>query len=390
MQTRGRWTLMEHFNLFLTFDREGGRRSVGKAESMDWAMFMQQRSVGSGFILFREMLSAEPLTAPHGGYPELFQTGETYHGLPLVDRQHPHNLFSEVSLTYKHPLGADWARGYVYAAPAGEPALGPVAYVHRDSAAEIPQAPLSHHLQDSTHISYGVLTGGVELGYSHNYDVYGAALKLEGSVFNGREPGEKRYSFDFAPMDSWSARVAVRITDTIAGQYSIGHLVHPETAEPGNLTRQTASLHYTRVFREGEHGGAAISWANSLIWGRNQKTSERSPQNSYLLESLLRFRREAIFTRWELVDKDELFPPSQTYPPTLSAATLPLIGRQFRVAAFTFGGDHDLLRRRGVKLALGADFSVYHKPAALDLIYGANPVSFQVFLRLRPAATHMH
>jgi hypothetical protein len=384
MQMRGSWTFSEHFNLFATFDREGGERSVAKFESMNFFMLMQERDLGhGGRLLFREMLSAESLTAPHGGFPQLFQTGETYHGFPIVDRQHPHDVFSELSATYMHELGSDAVRGFLYAAAAGEPALGPTAYVHRGSAAELPQAPLSHHLQDSTHISYGVFTGGVELGHGTRYDVRGVALKLEASIFNGREPDEARYTMDFAALDSWSARASVRFSDTWAAQYSYGHLVRPEAAEPGNIQRQTASLHYTRALSKGE-------WANSLIWGRNQKSFATGPQNGFVLESLWRHQRESLFTRLELVDKDELFPGVQTYPPTLNPATAALAGHQFRIGAFTFGGVHDLLQHYGVNLGLGADVTFYSKPSTLDDVYGAQPIGFQVFLRVRPAAMHMH
>ena len=382
MQMRGGWAFSEHFNLFATFDREGGRRSVGKFESMNFFMLMQERDLErNGQLLFREMLSAESLTAPHGGFPQLFQTGETYHGFPIVDSQHPHDVFSELSVTYRRDLHGDAVRGYLYAAIAGEPALGPTAYVHRGSAAELPQAPLSHHLQDSTHISYGVFTGGLELGHAVQYDVQGVALKLEASGFNGREPDETRYTMDFAALDSWSARISVRFLDSWAAQYSVGHLVHPEAAEPGNITRQTASLHYTRALMNGE-------WANSLVWGRNQKSTARSPQNSYLLESLWRYKRESLFTRVELVDKDELFPGSETYPPTLSPATLALAGREFRIGAFTFGGVHDFVPHGGINLGVGADVTFYSKSSTLDAIYGAQPVGFQIFVRARPGTMH--
>ncbi|HKD90380.1 MAG TPA: hypothetical protein VKB56_00710 [Terriglobales bacterium] len=375
---RGGWQLMVHGNLFVTFDHEGGPRGVGKLESMNFAMLMQQHRLGHGTILFRQMLSAEPLTAPHGGFPELFQTGETYHGAPLVDRQHPHDVFAEISVTYLLPIHGDRVQWLFYGGPAGEPALGPVAYIHRASAMNLPQAPLSHHLQDSTHISYGVVTSGFIFGVTQH-----SQLKLEASAFNGREPDERRYNFDFAPLDSWSVRASARIGERWAAQYSIGHLVHPEAIEPGNLTRQTASVQYSRV--SGSH-----EWLNTIVWGRNRKQFATSPQNSYLLESLLRHKRNAAFTRMELVDKDELFPPEQTYPPTESAATAGLIGREFRIGAYTFGASHSLVQRDRLDVALGADFTVYSKPATLDAFYGRDPVGFQIFLRFRPGAMQMH
>ena len=67
---------------------------------------------------------------------------------------------------------------FVYAGLPGEPALGPPAFMHRASGVRIPEAPISHHWLDSTHITMGVVTLGVQQG----------AWKFEVSRFNGREP----------------------------------------------------------------------------------------------------------------------------------------------------------------------------------------------------------
>src|SRR6202044_1001414 len=235
-------------------------------------------------------------TSPHPGFPELFQTGETYHGEPLVDHQHPHNVFSELTMNYSVPLGLaikEKVSWLFYGAAAGEPALGPVAYVHRASAAELPMAPLSHHLQDSTHISFGVLTTGLVI----------SRLKVEGSVFNGREPGEKRYEINFAPLDSWSTRLSIAPSRNWTAQYSYGRLEHPEALEPGSQRRQTASVEYVRPLNTSKLGDG--SWATSLIWGRVHQVADNHTLNGYVLESTLNFQlKNYAFARVELVDKD--------------------------------------------------------------------------------------
>ncbi len=348
---------MAHGVLFASFTHTGGPRGAGKAESMNWAMLMQQHSLGRGNLLFREMLSAESLTSPHPGYPQLFQTGETYKGHPLLDHQHPHDVFGEIAALYTVPLSSRWEWS-AYAALAGEPALGPVAFMHRASASELPAAPLGHHLQDSTHISFGVLTGGLR------YD----RVRLELSAFNGREPDEKRYNFDFAPLDSWSTRISLAPSKSWVAQYSYGKLIHPEALEVGDEHRHSASLAYTRRWHDGYAAATAI-------WGRKHK--DYTATNSYLLEFTLNFRaRNYAFTRIELVDKDELFPGLAT---------------NYRIAAFTFGGVRDLVHNRTGQVALGADLTFYKKPAALDATYGQNPVTVQLFLRFRPGlGEHMH
>ena len=359
MKSHGGWDFMIHGNLFLTYDQQGGPRGAGKAESVNYAMFMEQHALWGGTLLLREMFSAESLTSPHPGFPELFQTGETYHGEPLVDHQHPHNVFAELSVLYTRPL-----RGRIswlfYGGPSAEPAIGPVTYMHRASAAEDPAAPLGHHLQDSTHTSFGVITTGLIV----------ARFKIEGSAFNGREPNEERWSIQLAPLDSWSFRGSAALSRDWTVAYSYGQLIHPEALEPGNQQRQSASVEYNRAFSRGWLGKG--SWATSLVWGRVQKTFEIFPLNSYLLESTLNFRqRNYAYTRFELVDKDELFPQAPVHP-------------AYRIGAYTLGGVRDLLHNHQCQLGLGADVTFYSKAAALNAAYGTDPVSFHVFLRVRP------
>src|SRR5271166_3683741 len=312
------------------------------------------------------MFSAESLTSPHPGFPELFQTGETYHGEPLIDHQHPHNVFAELAALYTLTLSKkiSWE---LYGGPSAEPALGPVTYIHRTSAAELPLAPLSHHLQDSTHTSFGVVTTGFVID----------RFKMEGSAFNGREPNEERWSIQLAPLNSWSFRGSVAPTRNWTAEYSYGKLIQPEADEPGNQQRQTASVEYSRAFSSGKWG--AGNWATSLVWGRVQKEFEGFPLNSFLLESTLNFlARNYAYTRMELVDKDELFPNAATHPP-------------YRIGAYTFGGVRDLIQNRVWQLGLGADVTFYSKPEVLDAFYGTNPVSFHVFLRMTPGPMeHQH
>jgi hypothetical protein len=361
MTSRGTWDLMAHGVIFLSYNQQGGPRGAGKAESVNWAMLMEQRKLGKGTLLFRQMFSAESLTSPHPGFPQIFQTGETYHGEPLVDHQHPHNVFAELSAYYSVPI-AERVSWVLYGGPSAEPALGPVAFMHRTSASELPAAPLSHHLQDSTHTSFGVITTGVVIG----------RFKVEGSVFNGREPNEERWSIQLAALDSWSARVSAAPTRNWTAQYSYGRLMHPEALEPGNERRQTASVEYNRPFADG-------NWAASVVWGRKHKESNTTNLNSYLLESTVNFRqRNYLYTRIELVDKDELFPDASVHP-------------AYRIGGYTFGGVRDILQGALGQLGVGADVTFYSKPSALDSAYGANPVSFRVFLRVRPEATgHRH
>jgi len=360
MWTRHGWDFMAHGFIFVDYNQQGGPRGGGKAESLNMGMLMEQHKLGAGTILFREMFSAESLTSPHPGFPELFQTGETYHNEPLVDHQHPHNVFAELAALYTLPLSGkvSWE---VYGGPSAEPALGPVTYIHRASASELPLAPLAHHLQDSTHTSFGVITSGFVIDW----------LKLEASAFNGREQNEQRWSIQLAALDSWSGRAFAAPGRNWTAQYSIGRLERPEALEPGSQWRQTASVEYNRPLEEG-------GWATTLIWGRVHKVATDTTLNSYLLESTLNFRqRNYAFTRLELVDKDELFPSALIHP-------------SYRIGGYTFGGVRDLIHNRAWQLGLGADLTFYSKPSVLDSAYGNRPVSFQIFLRMRPGKSEGH
>ncbi|HWR15973.1 MAG TPA: hypothetical protein VN577_14185 [Terriglobales bacterium] len=357
MTQKGGWNLMAHGNLIVGYNQQGGPRGVGKAESTNWLMLMEEHALGKGTIQFRQMLSAEPLTSPHPGYPTLFQTGETYKGKPLVDYQHPHDLFSELAVRFTYPLSERFS-WLLYGGLAGEPALGPVGFPHRLSAMDNPAAVLGHHLQDSTHITYGLVTTGF---------IYGP-VKLEASAFNGREPDEVRYNFDLKGFDSWSTRLSVAPGKNWVMQYSYGHLVKPEALEEGNAERQTASVTYNKPINRG-------NWANTLVWGRNRKDHHGTDAitNSYLYESSLNFLdKNYVYGRTELVDKDELH------------LDPPLDHGSFRIGAYTIGGVRDIVQNKYGQIGLGADVTFYSKPAVLDSVYGKNPVSFHVFLRFRP------
>jgi hypothetical protein len=367
----GAWLLMFHYDAVVGVNSQGGPRGVSKFESSNWFMPMAYHKLGKGTLQLRGMFSFEPFTFPPGGSPLLFQTGETYKGQPLIDKQHPHDLFMELSAQYTHPLG-ERGTWFTYFGYPGEPALGPVAFMHRASASENPSATLAHHLQDSTHISFGVLT----TGFTYRW------FKLEGSVFNGREPDENRYNFDAHRWNSRSARVSIMPNQNWVIQTSYGFLKSPEGSEPDtDIRRITASVQYNRPLKRG-------NWASAFVWGRNHTSSpgETHNLNGYTFESTFNFLdKNYLYTRLELVDKNEL----------LRASDRTLLGitddhPSFRIGAYTFGGARDLFASDKVSMAVGSDLTFYSKPAVLDQLYGAKPVSWKLFLRFRPGKMDMN
>lgn len=365
----GEWLLMFHYNALVGVNSQGGPRGITRVESANWFMPMAFHKLGRGTLQLRGMFSFEPFTFPAGGSPLLFQTGETYQGRPIIDAQHPHDLVMELSAQYTHPLG-ERGTWFTYFGYPGEPALGPTAFMHRASASENPSAALSHHLQDSSHISFGVFT----TGFTYRW------FKVEGSVFNGREPDENRYNFEAHPWTSRSARLSVAPNSNWAIQVSHALLRNPEAQEPGDVRRTTASVSYNKPLARG-------SWATSLIWGRNHEIhgGETFNLNGYVAESTVNFQsRNYLYTRLELVDKNQL----------LRADDRRLLGitehhPSFRIGAYTFGGARDIWSTEKLSLALGGDIAFYSKPATLDAIYGSSPVSYRTFMRLRPGRKSM-
>jgi hypothetical protein len=369
-KTSGRWLLFLHGDMKLGVNAQGGPRGVAKFESQNWIMPMAFTRLGRGTLQLRGMFSLEPFSFPQGGSPLLFQTGETYKGNALIDKQHPHDLFMELSATYTVPLG-ERGTWFAYLGFPGEPALGPTAFMHRWSASENPSAPLSHHLQDSTHISFGVLT----TGFTYRW------FKLEGSLFNGREPDENRYNFEFNPWSSRSARLSFAPNDNWAMQVSYGLLKNPEALHTGDVRRATASVSYNKRFARG-------NWASGLIWGRNQEqhNGQTFRLNSYTAESTLNFLdKNYLYTRLELVDKNTLLTHDDLHSLGFAHDAHP----QFRIGAYTFGYARDILSTERLSVALGSDFTFYSKPNTLDPIYGNNPTSYRFFIRLRPGRMSM-
>jgi hypothetical protein len=357
MQMRNNWMLMLHGQASIVEQQQTGPRAHDKLFSANWIMPMAQRQFGSSELTLRAMLSLEPATISGRYYPELFQQGETAFGKPIVDGQHPHNLFMEIAALYDYKF-SEQSVFSLYAAPAGDPALGPVAFPHRASASEDPLAPLGHHLQDSTHIAYEVLTGGLTL---HR-------LRIEASGFHGREPGENRWIISVGGLDSWSARLTVAPVRDWTAQYSIGHLHSPEAQHPAeDVLRQTASISY-------HHSWNANSLDGLALWGRNHTIDTPTNANGYLFEATTHLHnRHSIWTRIENVDRTtDLLGPAA--PPEET-----VVGR---VQAYTGGYAHHLYSNNWSVYELGAQATLYNTPAPLRSLYGDHPTGIAAVLNI--------
>ena len=369
MLHKQKWMYMFHGNVFLRYNNQdvfnNGTRGDAKVDAPNWFMAMGQRPVGKrGLLRFSAMITLDALTVGGSGYPLLYQSGETWKSKPLVDHQHPHDLFSELSVAYTHQLGKQ-TDAFVYLAYPGEPALGPVAFMHRPSSLYNPDAPIGHHWQDATHVTFGVAT----LGIRHQN------MKLEGSVFTGREPDEDRYGFDKPRFDSYSLRLSYNPVPALALQLSQAWIndLH-EFGPREDVRKTTASVIHSAAL--GNH--KAVN--TTVVWGYN-RANNHGDAHSVLAETAFTFNNTAVYGKYEWVQK--------------SAQDL-LLGeaidhhRLFPVNAATLGVQQSVANAFKAHIAIGAQASWYPAANGLEAIYGRNPVAAQVYLRLYPGMMHAH
>lgn len=355
----GPWMLMTHATLNLVADDQSGPRGDSRAFASGMLMSMATRGFADGSRLqLRGMLSPDPLMGPRG-YPLLLASGETADGAtPLVDRQHPHDFVMELSVRYDRPAGPGIA--FIYAGLPGEPAFGPPAFMHRLSIQDSPEAPISHHWLDSTHITFGVVTAGYILG----------DWKLEASRFRGREPDEKRWNIERPRLDSTAARVSWNPTYNWALQASWAHEHSPEELESDeNQTKWSASAIYTRRV-----DGVGL-WSSTAAWGRRRTTGGPN-LDALALESALLIGAPGQPARWTLFARAE-----RTETNELGAAGHH--GPVHSVAKASLGVIRDFPVAPHLTLGLGGLYAVNRLPGDLDAAYGADPHGAMAFVRLK-------
>jgi len=354
----GDWMAMYEGYVNGIYTHQGGGRGAEKGFSTSMAMFMLQRSIDNKTLGLRGMVSLDPAMGKKG-YPLLLQTGETYNGTdPLIDRQHPHDLFMELAVTTG--VQVDESRSFfVYAGLPGEPALGPPAFMHRFSSMHFPDAPITHHWFDSTHITYGVMTAG------YVWD----RIKTEVSAFKGREPDQDRWDIESPELDSYAARISYNPTGAWSFQTSYGHIDSPEQLHSDVDTgRLTASAIFNKKFDNN-------NWQTMAAWGENMN----DPGNNlyaFLLESALRMRdTHTFFVRLERVQKDELFHDDVQYPQ--------YEGKIFDVNRAGFGYIYDFPQFKRVRFGVGGSLEVNILPSKLHAAYGSMPKGYMIFGRLK-------
>lgn len=352
----GDWTIMAHGEIDLVYSDQGGPRGDEKGFLAGMAMLSARRELAEGqTLILRSMLSFDPQMGKRG-YPLLFAAGETANGVEhLVDYQHPHNLFMELAASYSVRLGAE-SSVFVYAGLPGEPALGPSAYMHRASAMDSPEAPISHHFLDSTHIANGVVTLGAVLG----------DWKIECSAFTGREPNQFRTQINSPSLDSYSARLSWNPDPNWSLQISAGRIHSPEQLEPDvNEARFTVSATYNQPFGDN-------FWATTVAWGRKDLDPGRT-LDAFLVESAVKFGdRDTIFGRLERIDAAELFDHGSPLHDTVA-----------KPVKLSLGYVHDFPIGENLSIGVGGLVSAYAYSERIEPEYGEPPLSSMLFVRIK-------
>lgn len=377
--SRGAWMLSLQGALFAQYDDQSTQRGDRQLGITDWEMLMAMRPAAGGLLHLSLMTSMEPFVLGGRGYPLLLQTGGSYARFPLHDRQHPHEALMELSAMYEHSIGSRVA-GFMYAGLAGEPALGPVAFMHRPSAANDPLAPLGHHWQDAAHESFGVVTAGLN----------SRTLRLEGSLFNPREADEHHLVADFrgARLDSYAGRLSWAATPRVVAAAWWGYFNSHDRLDPDTRMHRYGASVLTE-----QRGPAGGRWSSTLVWAMNvhhhgpgahellhgnPNASPHHHSSSLLAESTLEIgRKNAVFARIEAVKKsgEEL---------GFQGGDLTAL---YDIRSYVVGVSRQLIARRSLALGVGARGSLSWLPRSLELTYGTRrPTGAAIYLQIRPRA----
>jgi hypothetical protein len=349
---RGDWSLAGHAMLSVVYDRQDGPRGDELTFMSGMVMGSARRDMAGGDALtLRGMLSPDPFIGKRG-YPLLLAAGETADGAtPLVDRQHPHDLFMELSATFAHRLAGGDAV-FVYAGLPGEPAFGPPAFMHRPAAMTSPEAPITHHWLDSTHITFGVLTAGWVRG----------GWKFEASQFTGREPDEDRYDIERPRFDSTALRASWNPGERWSLQASWADVVSPEQLEPDvDEERLSASVLYGRVL----DGGGAVG--ATLAWGRKDPSEGDSTDAIAVEASWVPASDWELFARAEWIETHELGADHHDV---------------HEVGKLSVGAMRSFPLGERVRLGAGALYTFNEIDDELRTSYGGSPGGAMAFLQL--------
>jgi hypothetical protein len=283
-----------HGNAFSAFVDQNTLRGGSELQTTAWLMTSYTHPFNAGEWGARVMLTLDPLTLGDCGYARLAlgQLGQC-DDRPFDDRVAAHPLLMDVSL--HGALRLQQATLSLRAGLVGEPALGPVSYMHRPSAQFDPALPLTSFDLNPAHIASGFATMGIARG----------RLTLELSAFNNDHGDDDPYDLDTGAFDSFAARAGVRLGAASMLRVSAGQL---DSVQGGAHAAHGGIAGDTRVVTvslEGDNRVRGIPVTTTFAWGRQHAGGIGT--NAFLAEALVQRGPHAVTLRaesHESIDQD--------------------------------------------------------------------------------------
>ena len=365
----------------LVFDHQGGKRGKSDVYSENYLSLTAIKPFSQSVLVLNSRFSLEPFTIGKRGYPLLLQVGGTANNKTfLVDAQHPHDLFSELSMNYIIKLNED-SNFNIYLGLPGAPALGPTGIQVCNIDLAVPESPLLHEALYSTEISYGVVTAG------YNW----RNITLEGSIFNGRETDKNHFIIHKPKLDSFCGRLTTIFPYNLSAQISYGFLNSPEIVEPEiNKKRLVVSLGWFKEFED--------SYLQTMFGFAQNKHIPGNTTKGLIAEFLYNFKRNhSLFLRGELLETDELFHDEHGHSHNQDnfnhchkhdvnckrknglEIDRELFDKIFNVGRISSGYLYKFPPMDHIRFGLGCSGNISIIPEKLKPIYGNHPLSYYIY-----------
>ena len=342
-------TLMFNLNQFMVYSSTSGPRGRSRLTGPGyWMLTYGNDLTPINHLSIDIMASPEQWTVGEKGTPQLLQTDH-------IDNMHAHDTIMAFEVRDALAIGTDNNQQLTFMfAPRGEAAIGPVPFMHRESAEGNPDAPLGHSLQDGFHDASTVL--GVE------YRI--ARTTAEFTAFSGQNITQP---FPLHRPDSY----AVRVNQDIDGHIGVG-ASYADVLLPDD-TGGTEHNQFISAWLTTTHKIHDDTLKSSFIVG-SARAGHGAFLNSLLEEAVYQRGRNNFYGRAEVL---------QITPAQLEVLTPSGAGNAKWVEALTVGYERSLFEKNALQLLVGGSYTKDFVPAAFQPAYGSDPSGVKIYLRLK-------
>ena len=342
-------SLMLHLNQFAIYSRTTGPRGQSRWTGPGtWMLTYGNDITPKNHLSIDLMASPEPWTVGDKGTPQLLQTEH-------IDSMHAHDTVMALEFRDAVTFGSGDSQKLTFLfAPRGQAAIGPVPFMHRESAEGNPDAPLGHALQDGFHDASTVL--GVE------YQVARTTFEITG--FSGQGV---TWPFPIHRLDSYGVRVNQDLDDHVRVGASFADALLPDDAGGGQHNQ------FISAWLTTSHGRPGASLKTSFIWGET-RAGHDAFLSSFLEEAVYQRGKNNVYGRAEILQ----ITPSQLELSTSNGDE----GARW-VEAFTLGYERALFTRNGLSIFGGGSFTKNIVPTAFRPGYGSDPAGGKLYMRIR-------